>query len=67
MCVYIWTYARCEDPMAYFTRANLSNERSEKGIGSALVGGSGREREGALCPNYNTNHIESIIKAVEIY
>lgn len=45
MCVYIWTYMRCEDPMAYFTRANLSNERSEKGIGIVLVGGS-TEREG---------------------
>lgn len=25
------------------------------------------ERKGALGPNYNTNHIKSIIKAVEIY
>lgn len=44
MCVYIWTYVCCEDSMAYFTRANLSNERSEKWIGNVLVGGSGRER-----------------------
>lgn len=44
MCLYIWTYVCCEDPTAYFTRANLSNESSEKGIGSALVGGSRRER-----------------------
>lgn len=43
----VWTYVCCEDPMAYFTRANLSNERWEKGIGSALVGGSGRERSSA--------------------
>ena len=38
-------YVCCEDPMAYLTRANLSNERSEKGIGSALVGGRARESE----------------------
>ena len=30
--------------MVYFTRANLSNERREKGIGSVLVGGSRGER-----------------------
>lgn len=60
----------CGDPMVYFARANLSNERREKGIGIALVGGRWREREereGAPGPNYNTNHIKSIIKAVEIY
>lgn len=48
MLVYVLDvqYVCCEDPMAYLTRANLSNERSEKGIGSALVGGSAaRERD----------------------
>ena len=46
LCFNTYTYRRVcyEDPMVYFTRANLSNERREKGIGSVLVGGSRGER-----------------------
>lgn len=59
----------CEDPAASFTRANLSNERRKKWIGSASVEDWKRasERERECGPNYNTNHIKSIIKAAEIY
>lgn len=70
--VYTCEYMRvcCEDPMACFTTANLSNERSGRG-GREEVGGrqqkSEWESEGAPGPNYNTNHIKSIIKAVKIY
>lgn len=44
-CVHTYRRACCEDPMVYFRKANLSNERREKGIGSASVEGSEREKE----------------------